>query len=630
MAQKLILRNFQSPGDIVMLTAAVRDLHNCYPGQFITDVRTSCPDLWLNNPYLTSLNENDPETTVLDCHYPLIHQSNILPYHFIFGFIDYLNEKLNLNIRPTAFKGDIHLSNEEKNWMSQVEEITGMDTPFWLIVSGGKYDFTTKWWAPERYQEVVDHFRGKIQFVQIGQAKHHHPILNGAINLIGKTNLRQLVRLVYHAEGVVTPVSLLMHLAAAVETKPNRLKNRPAVVVAGGREPVQWEAYPHHQFIHTNGALSCCDNGGCWKSRVVPLGDGDEKDQPDNLCVDVVGNLPRCLDLIESEEVCRRINVYYTGGCITKMKSFNPSSDSINSDLGELNEQTAKSRAEEFIKKIPPYPAHRFSSKGIVICGGGKKYLPSIWILVNMLRRLGCQLPIELWHLGQEEIGSRAKQFLRPFNVHCIDALEVQKDYPSRTLRGWESKPYAIIHSSFEEVLFLDADNFPVKDPSYLFESEAYLKNGAIFWPDIGQLSEDDPIWKICGIKYQAEPEFETGQILVNKKQCWNALQLTMWYNEYSDFFYRYIHGDKDTFHLAFRKLNQPYSMVPHLAKTTQEHIFYQHDFQGNRIFQHRRKWSLEGNNPPVKDYWLADKGHFFLSQWKNIHRLSTNTLAKV
>ncbi len=25
--QKLILRNFQSPGDIVMLTAAVRDLH---------------------------------------------------------------------------------------------------------------------------------------------------------------------------------------------------------------------------------------------------------------------------------------------------------------------------------------------------------------------------------------------------------------------------------------------------------------------------------------------------------------------------------------------------------------------------------------------------------------------------
>lgn len=43
--RKLILRNFQSPGDIVMLTAAVRDLHRTYPGEFITDVRTPFPGL---------------------------------------------------------------------------------------------------------------------------------------------------------------------------------------------------------------------------------------------------------------------------------------------------------------------------------------------------------------------------------------------------------------------------------------------------------------------------------------------------------------------------------------------------------------------------------------------------------
>ena len=41
--RKLILRNFQSPGDIVMLTAAVRDIHRAHPGEFLTDVRTSCP-----------------------------------------------------------------------------------------------------------------------------------------------------------------------------------------------------------------------------------------------------------------------------------------------------------------------------------------------------------------------------------------------------------------------------------------------------------------------------------------------------------------------------------------------------------------------------------------------------------
>lgn len=30
--EELILSNFQAPGDAVMLTAAVRDLHRAYPG----------------------------------------------------------------------------------------------------------------------------------------------------------------------------------------------------------------------------------------------------------------------------------------------------------------------------------------------------------------------------------------------------------------------------------------------------------------------------------------------------------------------------------------------------------------------------------------------------------------------
>jgi len=317
MAQKLILKNFLSPGDIVALTAAVRDLHKCYPNQFITDVRTPCPHLWENNPFITSLDESAADVTVMDCHYPLIHQSNQAPYHFIHGFIHDLNERLKLSMRATAFKGDIHISELEKSWISQIHEMTGEDTPFWILVGGGKFDFTAKWWAVSRYQEVIDHFRGKIQFVQVGSTEHHHPPLEGVVDLRGKTDLRQLVRLVYHSQGVLCPVTSLMHLAAAIEVKGGVPKNRPCVVVAGGREPSQWEAYPHHQYIHTNGALRCCDNGGCWKSRVVPLGDGDEKDRPENLCVDVVGNLPRCLDMITSETVIKRIEMYFDGGAIS-------------------------------------------------------------------------------------------------------------------------------------------------------------------------------------------------------------------------------------------------------------------------------------------------------------------------
>ncbi len=300
-----------------MLTAAVRDLHRCHPGRFITDVRTSCPQLWENNPFLTPLDESDPGVERVDCEYPLIHQSNQAPYHFLHGFTDFLSRRLELEIRPTLFHGDLHISEKEKSWISQVAEITGQDIPFWIVAAGGKYDFTIKWWSSERYQEVVDHFQGRIGFVQVGESGHFHPALKGAIDLRGKTDLRQLVRLVYHAQGVLTPVSLLMHLASAVEVREGKPKNRPCVVVAGGREPPHWEAYPHHQFLHTVGALVCCDNGGCWKSRTVPLGDGDPKDS--DLCVDVVNGLPHCMDLITPAAVIYAIERYFEGGAIRYM-----------------------------------------------------------------------------------------------------------------------------------------------------------------------------------------------------------------------------------------------------------------------------------------------------------------------
>jgi ADP-heptose:LPS heptosyltransferase len=308
--QKLILANFQPPGDVVMLTAAVRDLHRCYPGRFLTDVRTDCPELWEHNPYLTPLDPGDPEVRVLECHYPLIQSANVRPVHFVHGFIEYLNQQLGLQMRPTRLAGDIHLSDEERRTPSPAAQILGADVPYWLIVAGGKFDFTIKWWHFRRWQSVVDHFREQILFVQLGEFHHYHPRLKGVLDLRGRTSLRDLVRLVYHAEGVLCPVTMMMHLAAAVEPRPGGPPVRPCVVVAGGREPPSWEAYPGHDFLHTIGRLPCCAKGGCWRARSVALGDGDDKDDLKNLCVDVVNNLPRCMHLITPEQVAAAVSLH--------------------------------------------------------------------------------------------------------------------------------------------------------------------------------------------------------------------------------------------------------------------------------------------------------------------------------
>lgn len=303
-----------------MLTAAVRDLHRAYPGRYLTDVRTSAPQIWEHNPLITKLDEADRKTQVINMEYPLVHHSNRRPYHFLHGFVQFLEQKLSLKIPVTEFRGDIHLADIEKRWMSQIAE-TGYRGPFWIMMAGGKFDFTAKWWDPAAYQAVVNHFRGRIQFVQCGEASHWHPALDGVINLVGKTDIRQFIRLMYHAQGVICPVTFAMHLAAAVESPPGRVKHRPCIVIGGGREPPHWEAYPFHQYISTIGMLPCCDSGGCWKSRCQLVGDGDLKDRA-NICTEAVQvsenlRIPRCMQMISAADVIRRIEMYFEGSMLS-------------------------------------------------------------------------------------------------------------------------------------------------------------------------------------------------------------------------------------------------------------------------------------------------------------------------
>jgi hypothetical protein len=624
--KKLILHCGLSLGDIVMLTAAVRDLHLCYPGEFVTDVRTSCADIWENNPYITRLDDKCEDVRHIDCrYYPLINEANEKPHHCLHGFVDFLNKELGLNIRLSAYRGDIHLSDQEKAWYSQVREVTRRDLPFWILAAGGKYDLTIKWWASERYQQVIDALKCKVQFVQVGACGHHHPKLDGVIDLRGQTNTRELIRLVYHAQGVLCSVTALMHLAAAVETKRKFSQIRPCVVVAGGREPVSWEHYPGHQFIHTIGALPCCLAGACWKDRTLPLRDGDERDKPENLCSNPIRDLPRCMDMITAADVVKRIQLYFDGGALrflsnaerkaaargiaaTKASQFD---DALNiHNAGHSFDQAAEAHFG-----VKP----RWNGRGIVICGGGITYFTNAWVCINMLRRVGCTLPIEVWYLGRKEMSAQMSTLLRSLGCRMVDGLKVRKRHPARRLFGWELKPYAVLHSRFSETLLLDADNVPLLNPEFLFDCKEYKGTGAIFWPNFNDTSSNGqlPIWRSCGQRRPTEREFETGQILVDKERCWKALNLSMWLNEHSDFYYQHVQGDNETFHLAFRKARQPYFLIPHPIHAI-ERTMCQHDPAGRRLFQHRNmaKWDLVTNRA-IKDFWFEDECLRYLTDLK-------------
>lgn len=255
-------------------------------------------------------------------------------------------------------------------------------------------------------------------------------------------------------------------------------------------------------------------------------------------------------------------------------------------------------RADQYAANIPAYP-HGFRGRGIVTCAGGVRFNTCAWVLIGMLRKLGCCLPIQVWYRGQAEYDPEWMRLVRGMQVELVDAEVVAKRHPRRARGGWELKPYSILHSPFREVLFLDADNVPVVDPTYLFDATEFRKAGAVFWPDGTRTPPGDPRWEIFGVPYRDEPEQESGQLLVDKQRCWEPLNLCVWYNEHSDFYYRYVYGDKDTFRFAWHRLGRPFAMP---GRPLEEIPFTlcQHDFAGRRIFQHRStdKWSLSGNQP--------------------------------
>jgi ADP-heptose:LPS heptosyltransferase len=259
MTVPLLLVNHQGAGDVVVTTGIVRDIATAWPGRFRIGVDTPCAALWENNPHIDSAAARDPDAIRLAFNFPFAGEEDRLQLSMADTFRLHVSTALHLPVPPSECHGDIHLSSAER---FAPPAVPGR---YWLVTDGAKGDMPLKLWPTRFYQEVVDYFSGRLTFVQVGGAGNYHPRLNGAVDLVGKTGLRNLVKLVYHAAGTLSPPSFLMHLAASVPTPDGSL--RPAVVLHGGRETPAYTAYPGHRAVSTVGLYDCCRTGGCWRSK---------------------------------------------------------------------------------------------------------------------------------------------------------------------------------------------------------------------------------------------------------------------------------------------------------------------------------------------------------------------------
>lgn len=265
----------------------------------------------------------------------------------------------------------------------------------------------------------------------------------------------------------------------------------------------------------------------------------------------------------------------------------------------ELKEYLKK--AEDFIENMPTPVISHYEGRGIVMLAGGVKYGFNAYANLKLLRHLGVTLPVEVWYLNDSEMFLNIKSLLLSIdNVSLVNAEYIRRIIPANIRGGWELKTYAILNTRFKEVLFLDADNFSYKNPEFLFDTDSFKEHKAIYWPDFQCIADNAKIWDVAGIDKESNcREWETGQIVIDKVAHWKPLQLAMHYNENSDYYYRFVHGDKATFQTAYQKLKFNKFMIPHSVVDINHHTMLQHDIDGSPLFYHRNrcKLSLVGRN---------------------------------
>ncbi|GMF24605.1 unnamed protein product [Phytophthora lilii] len=186
---------------------------------------------------------------------------------------------------------------------------------------------------------------------------------------------------------------------------------------------------------------------------------------------------------------------------------------------------------------------------------------------------LQCQLPIEIW-FRRDEV-RRAPGALDPLENLARDDKEGQmtfREISDNHAVHFGTKIYAVSHSRFDQVLFRDADNVPVRDPTYLFKSPEFVKTGAVFWPDywhpqntIFFIDERSLVWQLLDLPFTDMFERESGQLLIDRRRHAKPLELVAFYTKHwPDYFKRLglAWGDKDLFCFAWLKLKSSFHMV--------------------------------------------------------------------
>lgn len=192
-------------------------------------------------------------------------------------------------------------------------------------------------------------------------------------------------------------------------------------------------------------------------------------------------------------------------------------------------------------------------TRGVIYVGGGR-YWPGIVIGVHMLRAAGCSLPVEVWHRGDHEPVNPADVAGLGVRIIDIDALgrvldDNRVDTPDEYAGGWEAKLYAITHTQFDQVLYLDADAYCVANPASLFEMLNI--SPFVFWHDLPAMGRTISWGRVWPAGAGPVPTVQGGQLVIDRRRAARLIRVAHWICQHSDYYFGSMYGDQDAWRVA-------------------------------------------------------------------------------
>ncbi len=249
-APPLALAFFGGIGDELLLTTVVHELRR--RGSHGTWIFSEYPELWANNAAQDLVVPWDRRhgawaeafgwNIILPhyCYYDSAHDADVPPAHHI---LRVMCERVGI-LGPITRKPRLVLTPEEEEHGARVPDQVAIQS----AGLSARFAAKTKQWFPDRYQAVVDALKGEVNFVQLGS--RDDPPLAGALDLRGRTTLRESAAILGRSRAFVGQVGMMMHLARAVDCR--------AVIVYGGREHPLQTGYSCNENLYVPVPCSPC------------------------------------------------------------------------------------------------------------------------------------------------------------------------------------------------------------------------------------------------------------------------------------------------------------------------------------------------------------------------------------